>query len=167
MSRLVENSQLVIGFVPVNMATADNNGDYVSLKLYKHVVVVFIKDAGASGEDPTLTIQQATTVAGGGPAKALTFTTIYTKEGTDLQAIGTFTTNTQTAANTYTSATSGEAQAIWVVEFDADELDVDNGFDCIRATVADIGTTSQLGTILYILTEPRYASATPPSAIAD
>lgn len=166
MSRLVENGQLAIGFVPVNIATEANNGDYVSLKLYHHVAIVMIKAAGASGEDPTLTIQQATSVAGGS-VKALDFTDIYVKQGASLQAIGTFTKTTQAAANTYTSATAGEAQAIWVVEFDTDELDVDNSFDCIRATVADVGDTEQLATILYILTEPRYAQTTPASAIVD
>jgi hypothetical protein len=164
--RLCENNQIAIGFVPVNLATAANNGDYVSLKGYKHVTVLFIKGAGASGEDPTLTLQQASSVAGAG-AKELYFTTIYVKQGSDLESIGTFTKTTQSSANTYTSATSGEAQAIWAVEFDADELDVDNGFDCIRATVADVGDTSQIGTIVYILSEPRYAAETMPSAIAD
>jgi len=166
MSRLVENGQLAIGFAPVNLATAAHDGDYVSLKQYHHVAIVMIKSAGGSGEDPTLTIQQATDVSGGN-VKALNFTDIYTKQGSDLQAIGKFTKVTQAAANTYTSATAGEEQAIWVVEFDADELDVDNGFDCIRASVADVGNTEQLGTILYVLTEPRCAEATPASAIGN
>lgn len=164
--RLCENNQIAIGFVPVNLATAANDGDYISLKNYKHVAVIFIKAAGASGEDPTLTIQQATAVAGTG-AKALNFTTIYVKQGSDLQAIGTFTKTTQTAANTYTEATAGEEQAIWVVEFDADELDVDGGFDCINASIADVGDTSQIGTIIYLLSEPRFATETMATAITD
>jgi hypothetical protein len=163
--RLCENGQIVIGGVPIDLASAGITGDYVSLKLYKHVAIVFQKGAGASGEDPTITLYQATTVAGGS-AKVLTFTDIYVKQGASMAAIGTFTKTTQTAASTYTSATAGEEEAVWVVEIDADELDVDGGFDCIRADISDVGSTSQIGNLLYVLTEPRYAAETMPSAIA-
>jgi len=44
---------------------------------------------------------------------------------------------------------------------------VDNGFDCVNVSVDDVGDTSQIGHILYILTEPRYASEPMPSAIVD
>jgi hypothetical protein len=165
MAHLCQNAQIVVAFDPVNLATAGGTGDYVSLKGYKHVTVLFVKGDGASGEDPTITLYQATTVAGGS-AKALTFTTIYVKQGADMAAIGTFTKTTQTAASTYTSATAGEQKAVWAIEIDADQLDVDNGFDCIRADISDVGDTSQIGTVLYILTEPRYAGETMPSAIA-
>lgn len=164
MKSLIEQGQVVAGFVPVNLATAANNGDYVSLKHYGHVAIVLFKAAGAAGEDPTLTIQQATAVAGTG-AKALNFTTIHVKQGADLAAIGTFTKVTQAAANTYTDTDSAEAQAIWIVEFDVEDLDVAGGFDCVQAAVGDVGTTAQVGAVLYILTEPRYTP--PPSAIVD
>jgi len=164
--RLCERGQLISAFVPVNLASAAQTGDWVSLKLFKHIAIVFTKGAGVSGEDPTITVQQATDVSGT-DAKALTFTDIYVKQGAALNAIGQFTKTTQSAANTYTSATGGEEQATWVIEFDADELDVDNGFDCVNASVDDVGDTSQIGHILYILTEPRYASEPMPSAIVD
>ena len=165
MGRLVENSQIVSAFVPVDMQTAANTGDYVSLKNYHRCAVVFFKAAGTAGDDPTLTIQQAQDVSGTG-AKALNFTRIWHKQGT-LTGVGTFTAVTQTAANTYTDATSAEIQAIWVVEIDADDLDVDNGFDCIMCSVADVGGNAQLGCAMYILYDPRYPQAAPPSAIVD
>jgi hypothetical protein len=166
--RLVENSQIVSGFLPVDLKTGANTGDYVCLKHYGHCAVVFFKNAGTAGDDPTITILQATDVANSlSDAKALTFTTIYTKQDTVLTAISEFTKNTQTAANTYTDATSAEDAAIWVIEFDAADLDVANGFDCLSASVADIGTNVQVGCLLYILTEPKYAQATPPDAITD
>lgn len=164
MKSLVEQGQLVAGFVPVDMSAAANTGDWVSLKHYSHVAIVLFKAAGTAGQDPTLTIQQATAVAGTN-AKALNFTTIHVKQGADLAAIGTFTKVTQAAANTYTSDTSAEEQAIWVVEFDAPDLDVANGFDCIQAAVADVGAASQVGALFYLLTKPRFTP--PPSAIVD
>jgi len=164
--RFVETNQLVAGFVPVDLQDGANNGDWVSMKNYNHLTVVFFKDAGTAGDDPTLTVKQATNVSGGSE-KALNFTTIYTKQGADLATVGTFTKNTQAAANAYTDTASAEAQAIWVVEFDASDLDTNNNFDCVQASVADIGGNAQLGCLLYILSEPSYAGATAPSAIAN
>jgi hypothetical protein len=163
--RLVESTQIVSGFLPVDLQTAANSGDYVSLKDYNHLTVIFFKAVGTAGDDPVLALQQATAVAGTA-AKDLTFTTIYKKQGT-LTAVGTFTKVTQAAAASYTDATSAEVAAIWVIEIDAQDLDVENNFDCVAANVADVGGNAQLGCLLYILSEPRYAQAIPPSAIVD
>lgn len=111
-------------------------------------------------------MEQASDVAGTG-AKALTFTDVHTKQGT-LTSVGTWTKVTQSAAATYTDATSAEAQAIWVVEFDAMDLDVGNDFVAIRGRVADVGTNAQIGCMFYLAGEPRYGSTADamPSAIA-
>lgn len=161
--RFCENNNISAGFVPVDLQTAANDGDWVSLKDYHHVSVVLFKAAGTAGDDPTLTMEQATSNAGAG-AKALPFRNIYVKQGT-LTAVGVFTRVDQAAAATYTDLVSAEAQAIWVVEFDSDELDVDNAFNHIRGRVADVGGNAQLGCMLYILSEPRYAQAVLPSAL--
>ncbi len=163
--KLFDNAQLVSGFVPVDLSDGANTGDYVSLKNYSRCAIVLFKAVGTAGDDPTLTVVQATDVSGTS-AKAVNFTAIKVKQGASLAAIGTFTNATQSAANTYTSTTSAEEQAIWVVEIDASDLDVDGGFDCIMASVADIGTNAQIGCMFYILDGPRYAGATMPSAIA-
>lgn len=161
---LADELQIAAGFVPVNMASGANDGDWVSMKFYRHLTVVLFKGAGTAGEDPTITMEQATAVAGTS-AKALTFTTIYKKQGADLFTIGQFTKVTQAAAATYTDGTLAEEQAIVLIEFNAEDLDVEGGFDCVRARVADVGNSSQIGGLLYILSGPRY---TPPqSAIVD
>ncbi len=41
----------------------------------------------------------------------------------------------------------------------AADLDVDNDFDCIRATIADVGAAAQPEDLLYILSEPRFGDA--------
>jgi hypothetical protein len=159
MPRILERQQIIEGFLPVDMSVAANNGDYISLKNYKHVAVVLFKAVGAAGEPPTLTLQQAQDVSGTG-AKNLTFTRVDTKQAaTNLQGTGQWTKVTQAAANTYTSTNNGDKAALWVVEFDSDQLDTNNGFDCLRATVADVGATAQLGCLLYILSEPRFPTA--------
>ena len=122
--------------------------------------------AGTAGDDPTITLVQAQDVAATGE-KPLNFTRIDTKQGADLTAVGTFTTVIQAAANTYTDATSAEVQAIWVIDIKSEDLDVDNGFDCIKASVSDVGTNAQLGCLLYIGHDPRLVAAPLASAIAN
>lgn len=170
----VEKAQLAAGFVPVNMATGANNSDWVSLKNYGRCAIIFFKGIGTAGQDPTITLLQATSVAGAG-SKALNITRVDKKQGTDLTTIGTFTTSTSGspasndtfATNTWTNSDLAEQQGIVVIDVKAEDLDIDNGFDVIRANVADVGTNSQIGGILYVLHEPRYASGTLPSAIID
>lgn len=167
--KLVENTQICAGFVPVNMATANNTGDWISMKNWGHLAIVIFKGAGAAAEPLTVTVSQATAVAGTN-SKALNFTDLYTKAGADIFAIGTWTRVTQSAGNTWAagSGANGDYQAIYLIEIDAEDLDVGGGFDCVQASIADVGTTSQVGGILYILTEPRVSNpASPPSAIVD
>ena len=66
-STMLEQMQIAAGFVPVNLATAANNSDWINLKSYNRLLIVFFKAAAASGtEDPTVTVLQATDVAGYG-----------------------------------------------------------------------------------------------------
>lgn len=159
MGLFLEKHQIVEGFPAVDLQTGANNGDYVSLENYKHVAIVFASGVGTAGDDPTLVIQQATDVSGTS-VKDLNINTskVFRKQAaTSLASTGQWSDASGDASgNDLTNATSAEQSLIWVVEFDADELDVDNGFDCIRATVADVGTNAQPGYLFYILSEPRY-----------
>jgi len=163
--KFVEEHQICAGFNPVDMNTGANNGDWVSMKLYNHLTCILFKGIGTAGEDPIFKMQQATAVAGTA-AKDLLFTTIYFKAGT-LTSIGEFTKVVQAAATSYVNAVHAEVAAIYVVEFNAEDLDTEGGFDCVQASVADIGAGAnpQLGACLYILSEPRHTP--PPSAIVD
>lgn len=155
---------IVEGFPCVDLQTGANNGDYVSLENAGHVCIVFISGVGTAGDDPTLVIQQATSNAGGG-VKDLDFIEnpiqVWKKQAaTSLASTSVWSDATgDTTGNDWTEATSAEQSAIWIAEFDADQLDVDGGFDHIRATVADIGSNAQPGYLCYILTELRYADA--------
>ena len=164
--RLVENFNIVAGIIPVDLQTAANNGDYISMKNYGHVTIVLFTGIGTAGDDPVITLDQATDVSGTG-AKTLNIDEIYHKTGaTALSAVGTFTRVTQTAQDGYdTAAIDGaENEQILVIEIDKDDLDSDNNFDCLRAVVADVGGNAQLGSLLYILSDPRYEGI---EAIAD
>ena len=162
--KFFQTANIVTGFVPVDMQTAANDGDWVSMKDYNRCVAVLFKGIGTAGQDPVFTLKQATDAAGTA-SKALTFTSIYSKVGTQT-GIANFTRTTQAAAATYTDAVSAEAQAIIAVEIDAASLDVDNGFTHVQLSIPDVGGNAQLGCAFYIMLDPRHQGASLPSPIA-
>jgi hypothetical protein len=163
---LVEEAQIVAAIIPVDSQTGANNGDWVSMKNYDRCTVIVFKAAGVAGDDPVITIKQATDVSGTG-AKALNFTRVDAKVGAQT-GIGTFTTVTQAAGNTYTDLVSAEAQGLFAIEFKSEDLDVNNGFDCLQLSVPDTGAAgAQLLCGLYVLRGARYGSVPTPSAIID
>jgi len=161
--RFVENIALQSSFVPVDLQDGANTGDWFNAAHYDRFAVLVFKAAGTAGDDPTLTINQASDNAGTG-SKGLNFTVIYSKVGT-LTGTADWTVNTQAAANTYTDAASAESQAFFLIEFKAEELDVDNGFDHVQLTIADVGSNAQLGCAMYMGWGGRYPQATVPSTL--
>jgi hypothetical protein len=160
----LDKVDIVSGLVPINIGSA-RSSDVVTLKNHGRCAIVFHKAAGSASEDPTLTVLQAVSVAPSS-AKALNFTEVYTKQGT-LSSVGTWTKTTQAAGNTYTNTTASENEAVWVIDIKAEDLDVDNGFDCVQVTIADAGSVNQLASLHFILHEPRYAVSGGISAIAN
>ena len=162
---LAENAQLVPLQVPVDAGGGDITGDWVNMADFNHLELIYVADIGTTGEDPEITVLQATDNAGAG-SKALKFTTIYEKEGaTAINAVGKFTKQTQTSANTYKSASGGENEQLIVIPIDAQDLDQDNDFDHVSVTITDPGAAGKLVTVLALLTEPRYSQEPMPSAI--
>jgi len=162
-SALAEQLNIASGFNIVNLATAANAGLFVSLKNYERVAIVFMKGIGAAGEDPTITVQQATAVAGTA-AKALNFTRAHKKQHATALP-GAWTLVEQASGNTFTHTDLAEELAVVMIDIKAEDLDVDGGFDCVGASVADVGSTAQLAVLFYILYGAKYAP--PLSAIAD
>jgi hypothetical protein len=168
----LEQCQIVPAIRPVDLQTATNAGDWVSLKNYKHVAIVFHSTIGTAGDDPVLTVLQATAVAGTS-SKALNINTskAFKKQAaTALTAVGQWSSAAaDCTTNQWLNTDAAEQEVVLVLEFDADELDVDGGFDCISVSVADVGGNAQLGAAYYILSEPRFATRpiNMPSAIVD
>jgi len=157
-----EQANIITG-VPLDMAGAPGlTTGWMSLKHYSRATIALLKAAGSGSEDPVITLEQATAVAGTG-AKALTFTRLDRKNhATALSGIGTYTAVTQAAAGTAT--VEGSDQSLHLIDVRGDDLDVDNGFDCIRATVADVGTTAVYGVLFTILWGARYRPLISPLA---
>lgn len=155
---------LVPAILPLDLQTA-RDGDWLSLKGCQGVQVVVFKGAGTAGDDPVISFQQATSVAGGGAKDLATIATIHKKQGT-LTGVGVWTKVAQAAGASYTGdGTSAEEEAMYVFQIEADELDVDGGFDCLRVRIADVGGNAQLGCAWYAPYGLRYAAA--PEALAS
>lgn len=162
-SKFLEVADIVSAFVPVDMQTAANDGDWVNLRAFGVCLAVLFKAIGTAGDDPVFKLQQATDATGAG-AKDLTFTTVWKKVGTQT-GISAFTKATQSAATSHTDAVSAEAQGLFVVEVHAEDLDSAGGFTHMQLSVADVGGNAQLGCGFYIMLNPLHAGATLASAI--
>ena len=133
------------------------------MKHITRLVCVLYKAAGTAGDNPVVTLQQATTNTGTG-AKALTFTRARTKIG-PIASTPQWTIATQAQANTYTP-TSAASQALIAVEVQATDLDLGNGFGYVQLSVPDTGTNAQLGAAFYIAYGLRYAQSTTPTPLS-
>lgn len=161
----VEQCNIVPG-VPGDQAGASGiSTPYVSLKNHFRATLVYISAAGAANEDPVITLNQATAVAGTSEKVANVISIAHKKTGADLTAIGLFTAVTQTADEQVTA--EGSEQKCWVIDVKAESLDRANGFDCVKASIADTGATASVGVLFWILWGSRYAGAGMVSPIAD
>lgn len=164
--RLLDQLNIISAIKPLDLNGAAEAGDWVSLKGYSRMAIVFFASVGSNGTDITLTIEQATAVAGTG-AKALDVTEYFHKSGADLAAVADWTKVTQAAGNTITRTNNDVADQMYVIDIQAEDLDIANDFDCVRVSANDPGA-AKVGCAFYILYPPRnVGDGVLPSAIAD
>lgn len=159
----LEVADIIPAFVPVDMQTAANNGQWVAMKNIGRLVCVLLKGAGTAGDDPVITLKQATSSAGAN-AKALNFTRARTKVGA-IASTPVWTIVNQAAANTCTP-TSAASPAVVAVEVSPTDLDLNNGFTFVQISIPDTGTNAQLGTAFYIAYGIRFLQSVTPSALS-
>ena len=141
-------------------AGASIAGDWVSLKnAAACYIAVHINQVAVN--TVAITVQQATNVSGGS-AKVITVATPI-RANEDCAATDTLV--AQTAAVGFTTS-AAQKHKIVIIRVDAADLDMANGFDCIKVLTAASDATN-ITSALYFLTDIRYAQATPPSAIID
>ena len=158
MQPISENTMVVTAITPVDLNTAINPGDYVSLEKYKHCAIVVSAGVGTAASDIAITLFQAQDNAGTGvkALNCLVTKRVAVKEAVSLAAVGTYTVPTiATATNAYSSLTSGESTCLYVIDINADDLDVDNGFTHINLSIAKVGA-SKIGGANYHLSQARY-----------
>ena len=139
----LEIADIIPAFTPVDLQTGANNGQWVAMKNIGRLLCVLYKGTGTAGDDPVITLKQATSTAGAN-AKALNFTRARTKIGA-IAATPQWTVVTQSASNTYTPT------------------DLNNGFNFVQISIPDTGTNPQLGAAFYIAYGIRYPQLIAPS----
>lgn len=159
----LEIADIIPAFVPVDLQSGANNGQWVSLENIGRLLCVLFKAAGTADDDPVITLMQATSNAGAN-SKPLPFTRVRTKIG----AIATtpqWSLVTQEAANTF-APTSAASPAMIAIEVQPTDLDVNNGFRFVQIQVPDTGTNPQLAAAFYIASSIRFGQATNLSALS-
>jgi hypothetical protein len=148
---------IIEGFPCVDLQTGANTGDWISMKNAASLLILFGSGVGTAGDDPTLTIQQAKDNSGTS-VKALNLVTTPNKNWQKSAAVSLAAVTTwedvsgNVTTNTITDTDSAEESHLLAIEFSASDLDVNNGFDYVRGTVADVGSNAQPGFLLYFKT---------------
>ncbi len=151
MLALGKELDVCLGFMAVNLATAANTGARIHLRNYDSVMVVFVKGTGGAGEAPTLTLQEHTAASSGTSANLVAIDEYFKKEATTLDGTEAWERVSQTAAATVTDADWDDANQV-VVAFNVQSQSLSAGYEWISVNVADVGSTAQLGALLYIPT---------------
>jgi len=155
----VDKGKWVTGLAPITPSTS--TPDYVSLKAHQKLTVVICVDNGSTVTGSAITLKQASDVSATGE-KALSFSWVYANE--DTGASDTLT-RTAVTSNTFTTDDTNAKNLLYVIEVDADDLDADNNFDCVRAGTGD-GANMVLSVVYYLHGE-KYAPSIANTAITD
>lgn len=158
---LAEQAKIVVACPPAALTTTAGDGDFVSLKNYRRCTIIIAVDNATTVTGGAITLIQATEVAGS-TTKALAMTRMWAN--TDVGAGDTLT-KTAVTSDTFTTSTTDNKNLLYVIEVLAEDLDVANGYDCLRVDSASMANA--VGAAIYILDGARYGGTTPPAAITD
>jgi hypothetical protein len=160
MSRLFDYTKTVMGCAPAALTSTAGDGRYVSFKNARRMRITLSILNGATVTGGTVTLKQATAVAGTNE-KPLPFGKMFIN--TDCAASDALLETAVTSDTFTTNATNGK-QLLYQIELRVSDLDINNGFGCVRVDVA--GMMNAVGTVIYDLYDFH---AVPPtiSAITD
>jgi hypothetical protein len=132
---------------------------YVSMKGYRRCSILLWIADGTTVTGSTITLKQATVVAGGGSEKALGFTRMLAN--TDYAASKTMV-ETAVVSNTFTTQTTNSKDSFYIIDVDADDLDAANGYDCLRVDGTGHAATASRGcVVIYLMYGARYNGINP------
>lgn len=157
-ARLDEQAYTVVAAAGLLLTSTLGDTTYVSLKGYQRCQIIISIADGTTVTGSTITLKQATAVAGTSE-KALAFTRMLAN--TDYAASKTMT-ETAVTSNTFTTQTTNSKDSLYIIDVDASDLDVANGFDCLRVDGTGHAATASRGVVvLYNLYGARYSGASP------
>lgn len=154
--RLSEECKIINAGPPFDANGGGLDGVYINMENYKQFTAIV--QLGVTAGTPVITVEKD--ADGSGSGSAITFhyrvcATAYNASGGDTLAADT------TSASLTVSATDN---IYYVIEVDADEIGPSYPF--IRVRVSDTGA-SDLASIVYILSGPRYAMNVAPTALVS
>lgn len=162
-ARLDEVVTPIVAAAGLLLTSTVGDTTYVSLKGYSRLQIIISIADGTTVTGSTITLKQATAVAGTGE-KALAFTrmlanTDYTTSKTMVE--------TAVTSNTFTTQTTNSKDSLYIIDVDATSLDTANGFDCVRVDGTGHAATASRGVVvLYNLYGARFSGGAV-SAITD
>ncbi len=157
-ARLDERVYTVVAAAGLLLTSTLGDTTYVSMKGYQRCQIIISIADGTTVTGSTITLKQATAVAGTSE-KALAFTRMLAN--TDYAASKTMT-ETAVTSNTFTTQTTNSKDSLYIIDVDASDLDVANGFDCLRVDGTGHAATASRGVVvLYNLYGARYSGASP------
>lgn len=157
-ARLDEQVTPIVAAAGLLLTSTLGDTTYVSLKGYRKLQIIIVIADGTTVTGTAVTLKQATAVAGTGE-KALAFTRMLAN--VDYAASKTMV-ETAVVANTFTTQAVNSKDSVYVIDVDADSLDVANGFDCVRVDCTGHAATASRGcVVLYNLYGARYSGVSP------
>ena len=152
--QLVKNCAIVQAIPPADHnGLGARSGTPISLKGWDHCTIV-IETGATNVATPAVTLTQDTSVTPTANVKALAFTHYYTNNAVP----GSNAMVDTACASTFNMTVVDNVT--YVIEIDADSLDADNNFDCLRVEVATCGANIWCFSADYILLKGRYTGAT-------
>lgn len=150
---LMELVNMKIGITPVDLNTAANPGERISLEKGDRVTCVIVMGDSTSATDLSVTINQHDAASSGNTKACNQANPYYHKVG----AATVFTKVVPDVADEVVDLTTLFANdpGIAVLEICAEDLDVDNGFKYVSFSIADAGA-AKIGAALLILNDCRY-----------
>ena len=157
-ARLDEQVTTVVAAAGLLLTSTLGDTTYVSMKGYARCRITISIADGTTVTGSTITLKQATAVAGTSE-KALAFTRMLAN--TDYAASKTMV-ETAVTSNTFTTQTTNSKDSLYIIDVDASDLDVANGFDCLRVDGTGHAATASRGVVvMYDLYGARYSGASP------
>lgn len=156
-ARLDEQVKTVVAAAGLLLTSTLGDTLYVSLKNYRKLqIVIYIAD-GTTVTGSTITLKQATAVAGTGE-KALAFTRMLSSVDYPTVALA----ETAVTASTFTTQTVNSKDSMYIIDVDSSSLDAANSFDCIRVDGTGHAATASRGvTVTYNFYGAKYSGASP------
>jgi hypothetical protein len=155
-ARMDEQVYSVQAAVGVLLTSTLGDCKYVSLKGYDRVRVTIDILNGSTVTGSTITLKQATAVAGTSE-KALAFTRMLSN--IDVAASQTLV-ETAVTSSTFTTDTTNSKLLRYVIDIDSSTLDVAGGFDCFRVDCTGAANTLA-SSVSYDLYGARYSGTSP------